>query len=368
MKTLYEQRANYNYNVNEGVYVQIRSALEHMGYPNYTVPVPVPRQPEPLKFSRLIKFWLSVKEGEVREGSWAGYEYIAYKHIIPYFDELGVAVHDVQLMDIEQYFFEKRKKLQASTLDKHFTVINGALKFARSNLHMIYFNPAEDFVKPKKEQRIYSCYNNDELADLLERIEGHILEAPVILAANFGLRRSEVLGLRWSAIDNKAKSIVINHTMCRGRKGYIAGDLVKETSSYRTFALEPDVRDYLMRLYNHQKQMKLRYKDKYIDSDYICRWDNGRPIRLDYVSHEFPEFLRKNELKVIRFHDLRHSAASNLLNAGFDIYEICDWLGHADIRSTQRYLHITFESKRGISRFMGDVLFKKRRRVNKYVE
>jgi site-specific recombinase XerD len=339
-----------------------------MGYSQYAVPVPVPRQPEPIGFSRVIKFWLSVKEGEVRENSSAGYEYISYKHVIPYFEKLGLAVHEIQLMDIQQYFFEMGKSLKPSTLDKHFTVINGALKFARSNLNLIYYNPAEDFTKPKKQQRMYSCFNVDELSDLLQMVEGSILEAPVILASSFGLRRSETLGLRWASLDHKARSIAINHTMCRGRKGYIAGDLVKEASSYRTFALEPDVREYLMRLYNHQRQMKLKYKDKYIDSDYICRWDNGRSIRPDYVSREFPKFLSANNLKVIRFHDLRHSAASNLLNAGFDIYEICEWLGHSDIRSTQRYLHLAFESKRKISKFMDNALFKKRKTITRYEE
>jgi integrase len=232
---------------------------------------------------------------------------------------------------------------------------------------MIYYNPAEGFTKPKKEQRIYSCLNNDELAELLNKVQGSILEAPVVLAANFGLRHSEALGLRWSAIDNRAKSIVINHTICRGQSGYVAGDLVKQASSYRTFALEPDVRDFLMRLYNQQRQMKLQYKDRYQDNDYICRWDNGRQINPDYISRKFPTFLKESGLKVIRFHDLRHSAASNLLNAGFDLYQICDWLGHSDIRSTQRYLHTTFESKRAISKYMGDALFKQRR-VTKYSE
>ena len=367
MKTFCMEKGNYTHNINTDIYERIHYELDEKGLPHHSVPVPIPRQPEPLKFADVIKFWLEIKQGEVREGSSAGYEYVAYKHIIPYFDGLNLAVHDVQLMDIQRYFFKMGKQLRASTLDKHYTVINGALNLARYSLHMIYYNPAEGYIKPKKKQKIYSCYNCDELAELLERIQGHILEAPVILAASFGLRRSEVLGLRWSAIDHKAKSIVINHTICRGQQGYLAGDLVKQASSYRTFALEPDVSDFLLRLYNHQRQMKFKYKEQYNESDYVCRWDNGRTIRLDYVSREFPKFLKENGLKSIRFHDLRHSAASNLLNAGFNLYEICDWLGHSDIRSTQRYLHTTFESKRGISKYMGDALFRKRR-VTKYAE
>lgn len=164
----------------------------------------------------------------------------------------------------------------------------------------------------------------------------------------------------------KSGFIEINHTMCRGRSGYIGGDLVKETSGYRTLPLENGMKEYLLRLYNHQRQMKLKYKDQYANNDYICKWDDGRPIRPDYLSRKFPEFLEKSGMRVIRFHDLRHSAASNLLNAGFDVYEICDWLGHADIRSTQRYLHVRYEQKRNMAKHMESATFKKRGRINKY--
>lgn len=89
------------------------------------------------------------------------------------------------------------------------------------------------------------------------------------------------------------------------------------------------------------------YGDAYIDSGYVCTYDNGDVLKPDYVSHHFQKLLKENadKLKMIRFHDLRHSSATLLLKLGFSLKDIQEWLGHSDISTTQRYAHFLEEKK-----------------------
>jgi integrase len=84
---------------------------------------------------------------------------------------------------------------------------------------------------------------------------GNQIEAPVILAAYYGLRREEVLGLQWSAVDFTNKTILICRTAIKTAKSTIYDDTVKSKSSFRTMPLFPEVEIYLKQLYQHQKQM-----------------------------------------------------------------------------------------------------------------
>ena len=83
----------------------------------------------------------------------------------------------------------------------------------------------------------------------------------------------------------------------------------------------------------------------YNDNDFICKREDGTPLLPDYVSHEFGRLLKDNGLRHIRFHDLRHSSASLLINMGFTLKEVQEWLGHANIASTNIYAHLEYKSK-----------------------
>lgn len=164
--------------------------------------------------------------------------------------------------------------------------------------------------------------------------------------AFYGFRRSEVLGLRWSSIDFKNNKIKVEHTaiLVGAKTTYV--DDTKTKSSFRTLPLISNVKEYLLKLKEKQKQDKEIFGDSYQDNDYICKWVDGRPILPNYVTQKFKEIITKNDLEPIRFHDLRHSSASLLIQLGFSLKDIQEWLGHGDVSTTGNiYTHLLFESK-----------------------
>lgn len=116
-------------------------------------------------------------------------------------------------------------------------------------------------------------------------------------------------------------------------------------ASLRTLPLTNSVRDYLLKLKAHQEAMEQQFGDCYHKSEYVCTYDDGRKIPPDYVTHKFAKILAKSDLPKIRFHDLRHSAASLLVNSGFNLKEVQEWLGHSDISTTGNiYSHLQYSA------------------------
>lgn len=105
--------------------------------------------------------------------------------------------------------------------------------------------------------------------------------------------------------------------------------------------------------------MEQQFGDCYHKSEYVCTYDDGREIPPDYVTHKFAKILAKSDLPKIRFHDLRHSAASLLINSGFNLKEIQEWLGHSDISTTGNiYSHLQYSAKINMANRFNELLTK----------
>ena len=114
-----------------------------------------------------------------------------------------------------------------------------------------------------------------------------------------------------------------------------------------------------MLLEHRQKQMRRQavLKRGYVKSDYICTLGNGSVISPNYLSRTFHNVVAKSDLPNIRLHDLRHSAASNLLNMGFSIVEVQQWLGHGSASTTLNfYAHIDKSAKKNMADAMENAL------------
>lgn len=295
----------------------------------------------------LIKTWLVVKKGDVRGNSYNSYCETAELHVIPYFEALGLPIQKLEPLHIQGYYTAKTGEgLSSGTLTRHRTIIHGSLDYAMQTLGIIKANPADRVKLPKRgKKRVPVYYTEEQLKRLFLEVEGQSIEAPVKLSATYGLRRSETLGLRWSAIDWKRKKVAVCHTVVRNGKKVIKDDTVKETASFRTMPLTKDMETFLRKLQTYQEQMKELFESGYQENDYICKWDDGKPLDPDYVTSRFKRFLKERKLPHIRFHDLRHSSATLLVNNGYTLEQVKDWLGHASIRSTEIYAHLRSDSK-----------------------
>lgn len=152
-------------------------------------------------------------------------------------------------------------------------------------------------------------------------------------------------------MDFRARSMVINHTAVLSSGRVIYADSVKTKSSYRTLPLSDSLRRYLTDLRRRQNANRKKYGKAYCQSDYVCCREDGSPLRPDYISREFERVCRRACLPRIRFHDLRHSVATILLQQGFSLKQIQDWLGHSDISTTANvYAHVPYVEKVSIAK------------------
>ena len=221
-----------------------------------------------------------------------------------------------------------------------------------AKLKLIPYNPAAEVERPKKDNFVASYYSADELMEVLPIFANTKMELPVMLAAFYGLRRSEVIGLQWSAIDFERKIVTISRTFERinvdGKMVDVSKCRTKNKASFRSLPLIPAGEQALLKAQKRQhQQMKLcggSYCKEY--KDYICVDDMGHLVTPDYVTRVFREMLLKNGFRPIRYHDLRHSCASLLIKNKVTMKEVQMWLGHSSFSTTANiYAHIDVDSK-----------------------
>lgn len=290
-------------------------------------------------FADYIEQWLAVAKPTIAVATYASYCSMVKRVIAPYFRERRITLQGLTPKDIQDFYLEKLKTVSASSVIHYHANIHRALKHA-VKLDLIPTNPADKVDRPKKDRFIGSFYDAEEVNKLFEVSKGTKLEFPILFGAFYGLRRSEVLGLKWDAIDFENDSITIRHTVTSvtldGKVQLVAADTTKTKSSLRTLPLVPFVKERLLVLKKEQENNRRlcgrSYHKQYVD--YVCINEMGDLIKPHYVTEQFPKLLDANGLRRIRFHDLRHSCASLMLANGVPMKQIQDWLGHSDFSTT----------------------------------
>ena len=309
------------------------------------------RLDDDILFSDFMLKWLEVTKSSVQITTYASYQGMVERIIAPYFRKRGIKLVDLKATDLQDFYTKQLERVKANSVIHYHANIHKALKYA-VKIDLIPTNPADKVERPKKNAFKGSYYSAEEIHALTEVAEGTKLEIPVLLASFYGLRRSEVLGLKWDAIDFEENTLEIKHIVTQasidGKKVLVQADRAKTKSSLRTLPLVPPIRDRLLMLKGQQETYR-RLCGKSYNRDYLgylCVDEIGNIIRPNYVSEQFPKLLEKNGLRPIRFHDLRHSCASLLLANGVPMKQIQEWLGHSDFSTTANiYAHLDYASK-----------------------
>ena len=306
-------------------------------------------------FTDYLKDWLHMMEANVRRTTFAGYSKCVLKDIIPYFEEHhpGLRLIDVTAMSIQGFYtYEKLERgLSTNTIRRRHANIRKALQYAFIN-DLIPANPAAKVELPGPQPYQAHYYNAKQLEAMFTIFKGDPAEFGVITAAFYGLRRGEIIGLKWDAIDFDDKTIMIRHTVTDvyidGKLEIMSSDTTKTKSSYRTLPLVPAFEEILLKMKAEQARNKKLCGRSYCTDylDYIYVNPLGELIRPDFLSHHVPDMLVKHNMPRIRFHDLRHSCASLLYANGIPMKDIQAWLGHSTIATTANiYTHLKEESK-----------------------
>ena len=280
--------------------------------------------------------WLEGHQHDIERETYHQYKRYIDGRIREFFTPLDLTVKDLSGDEINEFYtYLRNAGLKGSTGQRYHGVLHKAFKDAVKR-RIIPSNPVDQANRPRKEQFIAAYYNAEEVKQLLELVKDDEIYIPILLAAYYGLRRSEVVGLKWSAIDFSENTLTVRHTVHSTEEGIVAKDRLKTKSSYRTLTLEPFVRGELLRHREKQEQMKKVMRSAYSKdyTDYVCVDALGKLYDPDFVTGHFGQLLKKHNLKKIRFHDLRHSCASVLLAQGVPMKQIREWLGHSDISTT----------------------------------
>jgi len=294
----------------------------------------------------LCEWMATTAANKVTTSTLEGYQMYMDKHIVPYFKPLRLKLDEVTVVHIQGYFDAKRKSLTASSLRKHRVIINQALNDACVR-QLIPYNPCT-WVKltQRDEDKFHGdAFTPEEARRLLSVLDGDELKPAVFLALFTGLRRSEVLGLKWSCIDFTRNTISIQNTVVK-IKTLVERQATKNRESRAMIPLLPPVKEYLLQLRMQQEESRDLLGDAYTVTDYVCVWPDGKPFDPDYVTHHFPRLLKRNGLRHIRFHDLRHTCATLLLSEGLPMHQVQEYLRHADISTTvNTYGHLDIRDR-----------------------
>lgn len=275
------------------------------------------------------------------------------KHFFQKKPELKVST--IRSSDIEDFYAKLFDEgVTANTVIHYHAVMRKAFSHAFKN-EIIQANPFDRVERPKKNKFQGQSFSEDELKALLNLAQNDPIYPVIILSGCMGLRRSEALGARWSRVDWNERTILIDTKIVELKEAGHGSQLIpvedmKNKSSKRTLPLPQPVFDMLMeykvRKENYKQIFKGAYSREY--DDYICVDELGRLYKPSYVTNHFGVLLKQLGMKVIRFHDLRHTFASILINSNKPLIEVSGFLGHSDISTTANiYAHLDKSSKQG---------------------
>lgn len=296
-------------------------------------------------FGDYVYYWYNTAKSTFSYNSVIEYEHYA-RRIREYFDEKypRLKLNEVTGLHIQQYYNDLHESgRKYSTVRAYHAYLHSAFKYA-VKMDILLGNPTEKAQLPRKEKREPTFYTKDELEKLLEVFKGDRLELVINIAAFYGLRRGEIIGLNWDSIDFENKTMTIRRKITGSYKNGMGEYLhidneLKTESSVRTLPLIPRIEKML----RERKELEEYYSELLGDDfdrtydGFVCRDNTGKLITPYYASSHFRIVIRNAGLKQIRFHDLRHSCASLMVANGVPMKVVQEWLGHATYSTTANY-------------------------------
>jgi integrase len=246
----------------------------------------------------------------------------------------------------------KKRRYKDGTILKTHKVLKQALNKAVA-WDMIAKNPAAYVKPPEDDKREINTWSIEEAEAFLEKIKDSKLYLPVFIAFHTGLREGEICALRWSDINLKEGYLKVNHNMVQEGKKLVLED-PKTDASKDTVAMTKELTEKLKEVQKAQEKMSDTNKGENVISfkkentfDYVCSWDDGRPLRPLYVTKTFTKYVKRYGFKKITFHGLRHSHATILFANGASSHEISKRLRHSRVSTTDDiYIHVNQEIKK----------------------
>lgn len=296
------------------------------------------------------------------------YVEVVEKHLIP---NLGhYMLKDLKATHLNAYYAEavksgrligkKTKELSKRTVLMHHRILSNALERA-VEWELIYQNPAHKANPPRPDEEEMATLNVEQVEKLLVASQNTPFNMPIFLAVTTGMRRGEILALRWEDIDFDAGVIYVKRTVSKTKASGLILKEPKTRSSRRAIKVGKAIIDRLREHREHVEITRLALGEVYQDQGYVCQQEDGSIIPPDYLSKRFHElFSGRHGVPVCTFHSLRHTNASFLAKHKISLKVIQERLGHSTPRTTlATYTHIFTSMQEEAAEAIDDILGRK---------
>lgn len=291
--------------------------------------------------------WLETMRSQVKASTWDSYMRNLRLHVLPRIGHRTLAqVSPTVLNGLYTELMESGRRngnggLSAKTVRYVHATVHKVLGDA-VDAGLLQANPANRARPPKPRaagQAEMRCWDAEQLAGFLVHVEGHRLQTAFHLAAMTGMRRGEVLGLRWGDVSFQTQRVSVRHTIIS--VAYKVRESTPKTHQARVIDLDTATVDLLRRHAIRQETERLAWGPGYQENDLVFRREDGSPMHPESFSDAFEAEVARSGLPRIRLHDLRHGHATIALRAGVPVKVISERLGHENPAFTlKQYAHV----------------------------
>lgn len=309
-----------------------------------------------------METWQELYLKDKSESTIAGYEKQIKSYIIPQFGDM--LLQELTTLEIQKWvngLYDcspvSKKPMKPKTVRNIFLNLQAACHKAVV-LELLKKSPCENVVLRSCDSRVVNPYNTDEVNKFVEALKGTKLEIPMLIDLSLGLRRGELLALQWNDIDFEKNKVHIRHNLVLDKNRQLIVKKPKSKSGDRVISLSPKLTAILKQAKVKYLENKLRHGNDYEDNNLVVCHQDGTPYNPDSFSSMFRRFIKKNNLRQIRLHDIRHTNCTQLLMNGVDMKTMQERLGHSDYSITANtYSHVLSEVDKHASEVADTVMF-----------
>lgn len=305
------------------------------------------------KLKAWLDEWTELYLCELSPTTKVGYKDKIRNNVVPYLGQIPIS--QIETNDVQKWLIAlKEKGLASKTIRESYGCLKRALDIAVQQ-HKLRENPCTGAKLPKVSKAKMTYYSKEEIINALKCAEGTDMYLILLLATNAGLRRGELLALKWKNVDTENGIIHISENRVHGDKEVIT-KTPKSQSGVRDIPIGSHVLTIL-------RKAKLEYQWKanragFKDDDYVIHKEDGTPYHPDSLTQKWERFIVAQGLRPVRFHDLRHSYATAMLEAGVDMKTLQSLMGHANYSITADiYSHVTEKMNVSAANKLDEALF-----------
>lgn len=332
--------------------------------------------PSKIKFADFVKEWREKYATEhLAPKTLESYEFPLKNFIIPVFGHLRL--EQIKTIHVIDYLNSLKKDgvrkdgkpggLSSSSIQYHHRILKDIFKRA-VEWKLIKESPVGPGTRPKVVQEKTDVYTKEEVIQLFDLLQSEPIQWRIFfsLAITTGLRRGELLALRWSEIDFERGTLQVNHSLTHTKKYGLQLTAPKTESSRRTVSIPRYLLEEMKRYKHHKNQERIQADELWEGGEHFFLFStwNGKPFYPSTPRTWWSRFIKRTNFKYIRLHDLRHTAATLLINEGEHAKNISARLGHADIKTTLNiYSHYLQEADERVADKL-DALFSPDRKID----